>query len=178
MPDSRFADEYFVLGKDSTKRKVEQGEKCDFNELHSEFKGLVHAIVLARIPYDDVDDVVQEVFVSAYRGLKSLRNKESAGPWLATIARNKSVEYFRRRKPTEELFENSASRDRFDDEAIEALEAIRSLPETYRETLVLRLVEGMTGPEISKLTGLTEASVRVNLHRGMKKLRRKLGASR
>jgi len=59
--------------------------------------------------------------------------------------------------------------------ANEILELIRDLPEAYRETLVLRLVEGMTGPEIAERTGLTPASVRVNLHRGMKQLREKLG---
>ena len=52
--------------------------------------------------------------------------------------------------------------------------ALRSLPEAYRETLVLRLVEGLTGPEIADRTGLTAASVRVNLHRGMKRLRETL----
>jgi RNA polymerase sigma-70 factor, ECF subfamily len=52
---------------------------------------------------------------------------------------------------------------------------IRTLPETYRETLMLRFVEGMTGPEIAERTGLTPASVRVNLHRGMKLLREKMG---
>ena len=40
---------------------------------------------------------------------------------------------------------------------------------------MLRLVEGLTGPEIAMRTGLTPASVRVNLHRGMKLLREKLG---
>ena len=55
-----------------------------------------------------------------------------------------------------------------------ALEAIRALPEAYRETLMLRLVEGLSGPEIATRTGLTPASVRVNLHRGMKLLREKL----
>jgi RNA polymerase sigma-70 factor (ECF subfamily) len=60
-------------------------------------------------------------------------------------------------------------------EAAEALEIIRALPEAYRETLVLRLVEGMTGPEIAARTGLQPASVRVNLHRGMKLLRERLG---
>jgi len=54
------------------------------------------------------------------------------------------------------------------------LAAIQSLPEAYSETLTLRLVEGMTGPEIAARTGLTEGSVRVNLHRGMKQLREKL----
>ena len=55
------------------------------------------------------------------------------------------------------------------------LAIIQRLPESYRETLVLRLVEGMTGPEIAARTGLTAASVRVNLHRGMKLLRERLG---
>ena len=55
-----------------------------------------------------------------------------------------------------------------------ALAAVRSLPEAYRETLVLRLVEGMTGPEIAERTGMTPDSVRVNLCRGMKMLREKL----
>ena len=53
--------------------------------------------------------------------------------------------------------------------------AIRSMPEAYRETLVLRLVEGMTGIEIAERTGLKPESVRVNLHRGMELLRKTLG---
>ena len=60
-------------------------------------------------------------------------------------------------------------------DALAVLAAIRTLPDAYRETLVLRLVEGMTGPEIATRTGLTPASVRVNLHRGMKQLRERLG---
>ena len=60
-------------------------------------------------------------------------------------------------------------------EAGEILDVIRTLPIAYKETLVLRLVEGMTGPEIAGLTGLTPESVRVNLHRGMRMLRQKLG---
>jgi len=59
-------------------------------------------------------------------------------------------------------------------EAAEILECIRSLPEAYSETLILRIVEGMTGPEISARTGLSPGSVRVNLHRGMQQLRQKL----
>ena len=59
-------------------------------------------------------------------------------------------------------------------EAHAALDAIRLLPAAYRDTLMLRLVEGLSGPEIAQRTGLTPASVRVNLHRGMKLLRARL----
>ena len=51
---------------------------------------------------------------------------------------------------------------------------IRDRPEAYRETLLMRLVEGLSGPEIAERTGLTPESVRVNLHRGMKLLRDRL----
>jgi len=59
-------------------------------------------------------------------------------------------------------------------EALEVMDTIRAMPDAYRETLILRLVEGLTGPEIAEQTGLTADSVRVNLHRGMKMLREKL----
>lgn len=57
------------------------------------------------------------------------------------------------------------------------LDVIRSLPDAYSETLILRLVEGMTGPEIAVRTGLTHGSVRVNLCRGMRMLRDRLEAA-
>jgi hypothetical protein len=56
-------------------------------------------------------------------------------------------------------------------DALAVLSLIQRLPEAYRETLVLRLVEGMTGPEIAERTGLKPGSVRVNLHRGLQFLR-------
>lgn len=61
-------------------------------------------------------------------------------------------------------------------EAAQVLAVIQRLPDAYRETLVLRLVQGLTGPEIAELTGLTADSVRVNLHRGFKLLRDAMGA--
>ena len=60
-------------------------------------------------------------------------------------------------------------------DAAKVLAVIRSLTLAYRETLVLRLVEGMSATEIASATGMSPDSVRVNLHRGMKKLRAALG---
>ena len=60
------------------------------------------------------------------------------------------------------------------DLAERVLEVVRALPQAYRETLVLRLCEGMAGPQIAASTGLTHGSVRVNLSRGMTMLRTRL----
>ncbi|HLJ75151.1 MAG TPA: sigma-70 region 4 domain-containing protein, partial [Thermoanaerobaculia bacterium] len=82
----------------------------------------------------------------------------------------------RRERDVLQLDVDYASRERQDDaaEAANVLAAIRGLPEAYREPLVLRLVEGMSGAEIADRTGLTDGSVRVNLHRGMQLLRESL----
>lgn len=151
------------------------GDREAFGELYKMFAPLVHGIVLARVPRDEADDIAQNVFLSAYKNLHNLRDYNAFGAWLAMIARNYSNEFYRHEKPTEELSEELAQTDAPHAEAREILAAIRSLPDAYKETLVLRLVEGMTGPEIAEQTGLTPESVRVNLHRGMKLLRRKLG---
>ena len=155
--------------------RVCAGEREAFDELYKIYAPMVHGITLARVPRDEVPDLVQEVFIAAYKNLNTLRDPNAIGAWLAMIARNRATEFYRRHKPTEELSEDLSRADNSQTEANEILAAIRSLPDSYRETLILRLVEGMTGNEIAERAGLTPESVRVNLHRGMKLLREKLG---
>lgn len=154
---------------------VRHGDRDSFGRLYNLYAPMVHGILLARVPWDEVDDLVQDVFLVAFKRINTLREAGAFGGWLAMIARNRAVDFHRRKRETEELPENLAQKASVDPEVAEALRLIRTLPEAYRETLVLRLVEGMTGPEIAERTGLTPASVRVNLHRGMKQLREKLG---
>jgi RNA polymerase sigma-70 factor (ECF subfamily) len=132
---------------------------------------MVHGILLARVPRCEADDLLHDVFLSALRHLNTLRNDAAFGGWLAMIARNRARDHYRGMVNQTELSENIAAPSATEHEALTVLAAIRHLPEAYRETLVLRLVEGMTGEEIASRTGLTHASVRVNLHRGMKQLR-------
>jgi len=155
---------------------VRAGDRDAFARLYESFSPLVHGVLLARVPYDEVSDLVQDVFLAAFRKLGSLRDASRFGPWVAMIARNRATDFHRRKRETEELRDEAVRGVGAVVEAREALEIIGSLPEAYRETLVLRLVEGMTGPEIAERTGLQPASVRVNLHRGMKLLRERLGA--
>jgi RNA polymerase sigma-70 factor (ECF subfamily) len=134
--------------------------------------------MLARVPVRDSSDLVHDVFLQALHSLAGLRDAGRFGAWLAAIARNRANDYHRRAIEEVELSDGvveKAADSVPSAEAVLVLAAIRSLPETYRETLLLRLVEGMTGPEIAARTGLTPGSVRVNLHRGMQQLREKLG---
>ena len=153
------------------------GDRAAFGRLYDRYVRMVHGVLLARVPVREVDDLVQDVFVTALRRLSTLRDIRSFGAWLAAIARNLASDHYRRSTPEDQLTDDASdTENRAEDqnEAAAILEAVRSLPDAYRETLILRLVEGMTGPEIAARTGLTHGSVRVNLHRGMQLLRAKL----
>ena len=154
-----------------------RGDRAAFGALYRRHARFVQAVLLARVAPDGVDDLVQDVFVVAMDKLHTLRDDRAFGPWIAAIARRRAADWRRRRRDTVELDESLAGDARPDDDAAaarEAVDAIASLPEAYRETLMLRFVAGLTGPEIAERTGLTHGSVRVNLHRGVALLRDRL----
>lgn len=154
------------------------GDRAAFGSLYERYGGMVHGILLARTPRTEVEDLVQDVFMTAWKKIHTLRETSAFGGWLGMIARNRAMDFYRQREINDELTDEIAGTLVAErppvSEARAALDAIRSLSEAYRETLIMRLVEGMSGPEIAARTGMTPESVRVNLHRGMKLLREKL----
>jgi RNA polymerase sigma-70 factor, ECF subfamily len=154
---------------------VQRGNRDAFGTLYQRFHRIVHALALAHLRAGDAADVVQDVFAEVWMKAESIREPAAFPGWIVTLARRRAIDHLRKRGPAP----SDATADIAIDppprvEALAALHAIRSLPETYRETLIMRLVEGLTGPEIAERTGMTPDSVRVHLHRGMKLLRDKL----
>jgi RNA polymerase sigma-70 factor, ECF subfamily len=161
-------------------RAARAGDRVAYGELYQRYAPMVHGVLLARVAPDHVDDLLQEVFLKAMTQITHLREDDHFGGWIAAIARNRAADHYRQTREmqsTADLTSSIATRGTpgSQAEARIVLAAIQSLPDAYRETLSLRLVEGMTGPEIANRTGLTPESVRVNLHRGMKLLRERLG---
>ncbi len=162
-----------------------KGDRAAFGRLYDRYARMVHGVLLAKVPVGEVDDLLQDVFLLALRQLSTLREIRSFGAWLAAIARNRANDFHRRSVPGDQLADEASENDieqadpsaDHQSPATAILDAIRALPDAYRETLILRLVEGMTGPEIAARTGLTHGSVRVNLHRGMQQLRAKLSTN-
>jgi RNA polymerase sigma-70 factor (ECF subfamily) len=159
-----------------------EGDRAAFGCLYDRYARMVHGILLCRVPPPEVDDLVQEVFLAALRQLHALRDVARFGAWLAVITRNRANDYYRKSGPEAALTEpvseeQTEGRPHDPAEAQEAamiLAVVRTLPDAYSEPLILRLVEGLTGPEIAARTGLKHGSVRVNLCRGMQMLREKL----
>ncbi len=163
--------------------RAQAGDNQAFGALYERFAALVHGVLLARVGPRDAPDLVQDVFLSALKGLRSLQEPATIGPWLAAIARNRALDWLRsgrREEGTAQAFDPPDMRSHAaglddEEESRRALDAILELPDAYRETLVLRLVEGLSGPEIAERCGMTSGSVRVNLCRGMRLLRGRLG---
>ena len=167
-----------------------RGDRVAFGALYHRHARLVQAVLLARVAPDSVADLVQDVFLQAMSRLDALRDAAAFAPWIATIARRRAADWRRRRRDTVSLEETAPDAevamdhtDHAEDvlsrrRAESAVAIIASLPEAYRETLLLRFAGGLSGPEIAARTGLTHGSVRVNLHRGVAMLRERMGRAK
>ena len=153
-------------------RAAQAGSPEAFGKLHRRFVALVHGVLLSRFRPAVAEELTQECFLIAFQKLPQLRDALKFGPWIAAIARRLKAQE-RSECTSEEGIDIADTRQNPESsaEAERILIAIHQLPMAYREALVLRLVEGMDGAEIAAAIGLSPESVRVNLHRGLKKLR-------
>ena len=153
------------------------GDRGAFETLYERYRAATHGVALSYVPADAAGDVVQEAFARALAKLGSLREPSRFGGWLMTIARNAALDAVRHRgrHRADTEADDVAASDPPRVEVARVLTVLRTLPTAYRESLLMRLVEGMSGAEIAEKTGMTPGSVRVNLHRGMTMLRAKLG---
>lgn len=120
------------------------------------------------------EDVVQEVFLAAFRNFEAIRRPE---PWLARVTRNKALNALRSRTRTREVempqelqeIETPDAQELYDEAAV--VDAIRRLPLPLREVIVLRYYEGLEPHEIARQLGALPATVRSRLLRARSALR-------
>jgi RNA polymerase sigma-70 factor (ECF subfamily) len=160
-------------------RSAQHGRSEAFAALWQRYAPAVHGILLTMVPEAEADDLAQEVAVTALGALPSLQKRETFPSWLCAIARNMGRDALKTRRaarqsPLADAANVAAPPEGDPAEADEIVARIRGLPRCHREPLLLRLLLEMSGPEIAEQTGMTRGSVRVNLCRGMKLLRRRM----
>lgn len=128
----------------------------------------------------DAEEITQDAFLKTFANLDSFNGSErDFVAFLKTIAINKSIDLFRKhsREPFYEEIDYKTSdieddNDDFEDFPIEKIkEALNNLPDGYRLTITLRLIDGMEFSEIAKQMGIKESTVRSQYVRGLEKLR-------
>jgi len=174
--------------------RVQKGDKQAFDLLVLKHQYKVHAIISRYIKdFDEVNDVVQEAFIKAYRALENFRGESAFYTWLYRIAVNTAKNYLvsrNRRPPSLDIDatssqyseENSQLQDHDSPENIlykDELEsiisnAIKELPEDLRTALMLREFEDLSYEQISDIMDCPVGTVRSRIFRAREALEEKI----
>ncbi|MBQ0712654.1 MAG: RNA polymerase sigma factor RpoE [Porticoccus sp.] len=185
--------------KDTDKQlvaRVQKGDKRAFDMLVLKYQYKVHAIVSRYIKdFDEVNDVVQEAFIKAYRALAKFRGESAFYTWLYRIAVNTAKNYLvarNRRPPASDVDAGDADYyeggQRLQDVAspenllyrdeLEAVvdQSIRDLPEDLRTAVTLREFEGLSYEEIAEVMDCPVGTVRSRIFRAREAIDEKVKA--
>ena len=171
-------------------RKCLNGEPEAFGFLVDKYKESIYGFAYAKLlNFQDAEDVTQEVFLKAYRKLRTLRRWENFHAWLYSITSNLCKIWLRTRsrRPDGEFLEDkdpdildepsiysyreSQARESLNESLREALE---SLPEMYRQVLTLYYLSGMSSKEIARFLGTSRTTVLQRLHRARSQLKEEM----
>ena len=169
-------------------RRVRQGDEAAFRrvvDIHGPRLYLLAMSMLGNC--EDAQDVVQETFVGAFRGLRGFQGRSTVKTWLTRILMNNVADLRRRRhlrktlpfdeaaeqlgaSPARRVTETGRADMRMDIAAV-----VGRLPEEHRTVIVLREMQGMTYEEIAAALGVPRGTVESRLFRARQKLKEILG---
>jgi RNA polymerase sigma factor (sigma-70 family) len=116
--------------------------------------------------HHDAEDVMQTVFLKAITKVSGLRDPDRARAWLLQMARRECIDFHRKKKPLKPLLDEPSAPPTPEDAARERLhEAIRKLPQDYREAILLYYLDGRNCAGVAATLGATEPAVRQRLVR-------------
>lgn len=172
-------------------QRVIDGEVNAFESLVERHGNFASAIVRRHVPYDDVEDTLQNLFLRVYKSLPTFRNRSSFRQWLSAIAVRTCHDFWRERYKSQELTVSSLTAEHetwldtvladagdrsFQEEGLqreaeEVLDiALGSLSAGDRMVVELVYLEGHSLKEAAALMGWTVANVKVRLFRSRKRL--------
>jgi RNA polymerase sigma-70 factor (ECF subfamily) len=147
-------------------------------QMWSEYRTRLHRFILKRIN-DPVaaEDLVQEILAKAYSQLDQLRDREKLLPWMYQATRNAIIDYYRRKKPVEEIDDSLAIQNPEGDDAAEkelagcVMPFIQQLPDAYRQAILLAEMEGLTQQQVAARQGLSLSGAKSRVQRGRQMLK-------
>ncbi|PIE33538.1 hypothetical protein CSA56_11475 [candidate division KSB3 bacterium] len=159
-----------------------EGDQEAFDLLVKRYSGSIYTLAYRMLRnQDDAADICQEVFLKAYEALRTFRKKSSFHTWLYRIATNSCINYLRKHS-TQHHVELSAYHAVKEADTLEALykielqdvvnEAIEKLPEKQKATVMLRVCEGMSHREVSRILKCSVGTAKANYFHAIRNLRR------
>jgi RNA polymerase sigma-70 factor (ECF subfamily) len=143
---------------------AQNGSRAAFETLCGRHLSSVYSRLCALVPLEAAEDITQEVFIAALRGLERFKGRSLFRTWLASITRHKVADYYRKQGrtpstvPLDDATANLARTDAWEERVL-VRDALRRLPVHYQEVLLLRFAEGLPFKEIAQILNITlEAS--------------------
>lgn len=158
------------------------GDRQAFTQLFHKYQKMVHAMAFRFVgPRLELEDILQETFLRAYKQLPSLKVPEQFGTWLGSICKNVAQEYKRTEKTSWVSVEEFKEEIRFQSEndlnetqRVELFQKVAELPEIFREVVLLKYVDNLSYQEIALLLNITPATVNARLFKAKVLLKQKL----
>ncbi|MCZ7677899.1 MAG: sigma-70 family RNA polymerase sigma factor [Sandaracinaceae bacterium] len=152
----------------------------------SDLEARLRPFVARRVRAEDVDDVLQDVFLRMHRGLADLRDDQRFGPWVYRVAKSAIADHRRAlaRHPSAGGHAAPAEETKLEDEDRAAEHVLAAnvglfvalLPSPYREALTLTELEGVSQKEAAAMTGVSVSAMKSRVQRGRQRLRALLEA--
>lgn len=164
----------------------QQGDHRAFRQVFEIYRDRVFSLCRSMSGSDeDAEDLTQDAFVAAFKGVGGFRGESSFGTWLYRIAANRCSAELRRRKPRFQEVEEAerqnvlplSTRGNQEDQLVRkelvkrVQAAVADLPESQRLIFVLGTQMGMRYREIGEIVGCSEDAVKVRIHRARKRVR-------
>lgn len=174
---------------------LQAGDRAEFSRLVEAYSANIYRLALKMLDQpQDAEDVLQETFLKAYRGLKNFDGRARLSTWLFRIATNEALMLLRKHKPEIVSIDEPVETEDGEQEPVQIVdwcclpegemmskearqhlsEAAERLPHNLRVVFLLRDIEDLSTLETAEILGLTETAVKTRLSRARMRLREDL----
>lgn len=178
--DCSYSDEELV-------RQAQAGSLEAFTSLYERYLPMVYRWVRYAVREQEIEDVIQEIFISLLKSLRGFRGDAQFRTWLRTLTKRRIADYYRSRGqaemdmdwndaeslPIHQPHDHSAAV--VADDHLTLRQALRELPEQYRDILLLRFGEGLQFGEIARVNGQSLEATKSLFRRALVAMRKQMG---
>src|SRR4030067_647202 len=176
---------------------LQKGDPEEFSRLVNAYSNKIYRLALKMLAQQqDAEDVLQETFLKAYRGLKSFGGRSKISTWLFRIATNEALMVLRRKHPEIISIDEPVETEEGEQEPVQIIDwcclpenellseeskvrldaAVQRLPESLRVVFLLRDINDLSTHETAEVLGLSDTAVKTRLSRARLRLREGLSA--
>jgi RNA polymerase sigma-70 factor, ECF subfamily len=167
--------------------RIQAGDQGAFRTLVERYMKQAYNVAYGFVnDHDDAEDIAQDAFIRVHQSIRSFRNESAFGTWLYRIVANLSLNRVRQKKTSahREIRDFDGTLQTMTDMSPAGLSpdvrshlerALHELPTLQRAVVILRHFNGLPTKQVGDILQCSEGTVKTHLHRGLKKMRSKVG---